>query len=74
MTNLIVIGGVVVAVLGLLVWFFVKIKKAGRVEAENKANKRSAKHAREANEIDEDVARMSPAKRKRERLRYTRPE
>lgn len=72
MTTYAIIGGLVVVAI-FLVWLaFRQARKRGEAEADGRSNKRSAEHAREAAEIDEDVARMSDADRRRERLRYTR--
>lgn len=48
----------VVAILGLLMWFYQSVKGSGRKEAEGASDKRSAEHAREANAIDEETARV----------------
>ena len=57
-TYAIIGGGIIVAV--FLVWLaFRQARKRGEAEAESEAHERSAEDAREAREIEEDVARMS---------------
>lgn len=61
MNTLILVGGGVV-VIGLLIWLAMRgARKRGRVEAERDGLKQTTEHAREAHEIDEDVAGVSGA-------------
>lgn len=69
---LIVFGLLALAALAVFVGF--RIKRSGRIEAEGRADRRAAEHAREAHEIDESVACLSDADRRRERLRWSRSE
>ncbi len=71
LTTYIALGAGAVLLFG--VWLaFRQARKRGEAEAEGRANKRSAEHAREANETREDVARLRDADLDRE-LRRTRP-
>lgn len=59
MTTFAVVGGVVL-VLIFLVWLaFKKVEGKGRAEAEREHFQVKSEQARQANEIDEDVARLS---------------
>ena len=61
MTTLAIVGGVV-AVAMFLVWLaFRYARKAGEAGAERDHAMTKAEQARKANEIDEDVARLSDA-------------